>query len=149
MKYLSFIFLLAIVACNSNEDPKPLEVEDLQEPSQNGTPPANSIATTMGTFTSYAHSLSGKAVIYTDQNTTRTLRLEEFTMTPGPDVYVLLSKTNNYSSANTIPIAMLKDGYTNTNLSMTLDNSIDLTTHKFVLVYCVKFSSLFGFAEPK
>jgi hypothetical protein len=87
--------------------------------------------------------------VYTEPNNKRTLRLENFTMTPGPDVYVFVSKTNNYSAANTIPITMLKESYNNSNLSLALDDQIDLTTHKFVLVYCVQFSSLFGYAETK
>lgn len=151
MRYLLFLVvsLLACGACSPEEDPKPLEVEPLQEPVQSQSPPGNAMAIGMGTFTSYAHSLSGQAVVYTESNNKRTLRLENFTMTPGPDVYVFVSKTNNYSAANTIPITMLKDGYNNSNLSLSLDDKIDLKTHKFVLVYCVQFSSLFGYAEPK
>lgn len=148
-KMFAFVCLLAMAACSTDDEPQPLEVGPLQEPVQNDKPPGNSEATGMGTFTSYAHSLAGKAVVYTDPNNKRTLRLENFTMTAGPDVYVFLSKTNNYSAANTIAVTMLKGGYTDSNLSLMLDDQVDLTTHKFVLVYCVQFSSLFGYAEPK
>ncbi|MEJ7644795.1 MAG: DM13 domain-containing protein [Chryseolinea sp.] len=149
MKYFNVLLfvIFAFVSCNSDEDPKPLETEELQEPIITDEAPANSAPTSMGAFTSYAHGLSGKAVIYADASNAQTLRLELFNLTSGPDVYVFLSKSNNYSAANAIPITMLKGSYANNNLTLTLDNSIDLETHKFVLVYCVEFSSLFGFAE--
>ena len=151
MKYLPFIFFffVALTSCSSDDEPKPVKNEELPEPSKDDGPPLNTTAITMGTFTSFAHSLSGKAVIYFESNNKRTLRLENFTMTAGPDVYVFLSKTNNYSDANTIPVGVLKEGYDNSDLTLNVDDMIDLTTHKFVLVYCVEFSSLFGYAEPQ
>ncbi len=144
--FISQLILLA--SCATEEDPKRLETGPLQEPTITADPPPNSAATTMGTFTSYAHGLSGKAVVYVDNKNKRTLRLENFNMSSGPDVYIFISKSNNYSAGNTIPITMLKGSYSNSDLSLTLDDGVDLNTHKFVLVYCVQFSSLFGYAEP-
>lgn len=152
MKYFVMLFtsaaLVLIVSCSDENDPKPLS-EDLAEPEVGAEVPPNSMATTMGTFTSYAHGLSGNAVLYVNDQGARTLRLENFTMSAGPDVYVLFSKANNYSQANTVPLSMLKNGYSNENLNISVPDSIDLTTHKFVLVYCVQFNSLFGFSELK
>lgn len=150
MKFSIYILSLLILfnACATEEEPKPLETGPLQDPVETPAPPMNSQARAMGTFTSYAHGLSGKAVIYVDDKNQRTLRLENFNMTPGPDVYVFLSKSNNYSAGGTVPITMLKGGYANSDISLTLNDDVNLTTHKFVLVYCVQFSSLFGFAEP-
>lgn len=141
--------LFVLGSCGSDDEPSPVGKENLKDPQRGVDAPANSIATTMGPFTSFAHGLMGKAVIYTDAQGIRTLRFENFTMTPGPDVYVLFSKTNNYSQANTIAISILKEGYSNTNLSFEVDKSIDIDTHKFVLVYCVQYSSLFGYSELK
>lgn len=146
---LLVVSLITFAACSTEDDPAPLDTDPLQTPEINDNPPVNAVAMGMGAFTSYAHNLSGKAVVYSEPNSKRTLRLENFTMTPGPDVYVFVSKSNNYSAANTIAVAMLTGGYDNSNLSLSLDDEIDLTTHKFVLVYCVQFSSLFGYAEPK
>jgi hypothetical protein len=151
MKYLTlaFLFSIALVACTSDDEPKPLETNDVQEPAKDVDPPTDTIATSMGTFASFAHSLSGEAVVYTVTGNKRILRLENFTMNQGPDVYVFLSKTNNYSAANTIAVGKLKEGYSNSNLTLTVDDTVDLNVHKFVLVYCVQYSSLFGYAEPK
>jgi hypothetical protein len=150
MKQLNFLFVsLALVlatSCASKDDPKPVD-GDLQDPQVGADVPANSSVQTMGTFTSYAHGLSGKAVLYINDQGKRTLRFENFSMSAGPDVYVLFSKTNNYSEANTVAIATLKDGYSNQNLNIDVPDAVDPGTHKFVLVYCLQFHSLFGFSE--
>jgi hypothetical protein len=150
MKQFNFLFVsLALVlaaSCASEDDPKPVE-GDLQDPQVGADVPANATVQTMGTFTGYAHGLSGKAVLYINDQGERTLRFENFTMSEGPDVYVLFSKTNNYSEANTVAISNLKNGYSNENLNIKVPDSIDLDTHKFVLVYCIQFHSLFGFSE--
>jgi hypothetical protein len=150
MKQFCFLFvslvLVLATSCTSEDDPQPVN-GDLQDPQVGADVPANSTVQTMGTFTSYAHGLSGKAVLYIDDQGKHTLRLENFTMSSGPDVYVLFSKTNNYSEANTVAIATLKDGYSNENLNINVPSSVDLGTHKFVLVYCLQFHSLFGFSE--
>lgn len=151
MKTFSIIFLtlMSLLSCSTDDEQQPLETGPLQQPAKTDNPPSNSVTTAMGTFTSYAHGLSGDVVIYTDDTNMRKLRLENFNMTSGPDVYVFLSKTNNYSAGNTIPITMLNGSFTNSNLTLTLDNSVDLNTYRFALVYCVQFSSLFGYAEPR
>jgi hypothetical protein len=150
MKYPAVAFLLSVTlaACTSDE-PKPLQIGNVQEPSKDAGPPTDTIATMTGTFASFAHNLSGKAVIYIDTGNKRILRLENFTMNQGPDVYVFLSKSNNYSAANTIAAGVLKESYSKSNLTLNLDDTVDLNVHKFVLVYCVQFSSLFGYTEPK
>jgi hypothetical protein len=150
MKYYSTILLFTIfilASCASSEEPTPIKKENLVDPLAGGVVPPDSTPTTMGTFTGFAHSLAGNTVLYTDAQGMRTLRFENFTMTQGPDVYVLFSKTNNYSQANTIAISMLKGAYNNTSLNFEVGNSIDVETYKFVLVYCVQFSSLFGYSE--
>jgi hypothetical protein len=152
MKQFCFLFvsvaLVLAASCASEDDPTPVNGA-LQDPEVGADVPANSTVQTMGTFTSYAHGLAGKAVLYSNDQGEHTLRLENFTMSSGPDVYVLFSKTNNYSEANTVAISMLKDGYSNENLNINVPDSIDLNTHKFVLVYCIQFHSLFGFSELK
>lgn len=147
--YVAFVIamLMLSASCSTQEDPAPIVQENLQEPQEEAEAPANVTATTMGTFTNFGHGLSGKAVLYIDAKGERTLRLQDFTMIAGPDVYVLFSKTNNYSTANTIALSKLKEGYEKANLSFNVTNDINLDTHKFILVYCVQYSSLFGYSE--
>lgn len=143
---ISSAMFVFVSSCSSEDDPTAV-IDNLQDPQVDVGVPPNSSVITMGTFTSFAHGLSGEAVIYADAEGDRTLRFKNFTMSAGPDVYVLFSKSNNYSKANTIAISMLKDGYSNQNINFSVPDSIDISTHKFVLVYCVQFNSLFGFSE--
>lgn len=151
MKYISATLLSVVlfISCTNQDEPKPVVNDPLIDPVEGVDAPTNPTVMTTGPFTSFAHSLAGTATLYVDDTGVRTLRFENFNMTAGPDVYVLFSKTNNYSAANTVAISMLKGSYSNSSLNFEVSNSIDLSTHKFVLVYCVQFSSLFGYSELK
>lgn len=149
MKYVQLIAFVIFIASCTGEEPRPIATEELVDPREGVDAPMNASVTGSGTFTSFAHSLAGHAALYTDAKGERTLRFENFTMTMGPDVYVLFSKSNNYSEANTIPIAMLKAAYSGTTLNFDVPPSVNLSSHPFVLVYCVQFSSLFGYSELK
>jgi hypothetical protein len=102
-----------------------------------------------GTFESYAHSLSGNVTVIKDTTGNVILRLENYTMTPGPDVDVYLSKTSSYSKSNVFKIDHLVDGYSNATRNIDIANDSDLATYKYVLVWCVAFDQLFGYAELK
>lgn len=144
---VSVVFALN-TSCSTEDDPKP-PIENLEEPEVGVEVPPNSMAITMGTFTSYAHGLSGKAVLYVNDQGKRVLRFENFTMSAGPDVYVLFSKANNYSEANTVAVSMLKNAYSSENLNINVPDSVNTDTHPFVLVYCIQYNSLFGFSQLK
>lgn len=98
-----------------------------------------------GTFTSYQHSLAGKAMLYTDVMNKKVIALQEFSMTAGPDVHVFLSKTASYSPSNVLDVATLNTGYINSNLYYTI-NGYD-PSYRYVLVYCITYSALFGYTE--
>lgn len=102
-----------------------------------------------GTFEGFAHSLAGNVTVIKDTTGNVILRLENYTMTPGPDVDVYLSKTSSYSRSNIIKIDHLIDGYENGTRNIDIANDSDLSTYKYVLVWCVKFDQLFGYAELK
>jgi Electron transfer DM13 len=146
-----FLFILCVFVfsfCKNENEPKP-EINVLEEPMASSNPPENAQALRMSAFISYAHNLAGRLILYVDITDKRTLRFEEFKMTQGPDVYVFLSKSNNYSKANVIPIAKLAEEYNNASIHFNINASIDLTTYKFVLIYCVQYNSLFGYTELK
>lgn len=145
--FLSILCGVALLSCQNN-DPKP-DMSLLPEPMVSPDPPEDLQALKMGDFTSYAHNLAGRSTLYIGDMDKKILRFEEFTMNQGPDVYVFLSESNNYSKANVIPITKLTEGYNNASLQFDVDSSIDLNIHKFVLVYCVQYNSLFGYTELK
>jgi hypothetical protein len=152
MKSFPTFFVLAIFvvgsACTGHDEPKTMKKANLQDP-QIGDAPSNSTVITTGSFTSFEHGLSGDVTLYLDAQGNRTLTFKNFNMAIGPDVYVLLSKTNNYSEANAVPISTLKKGYSGSSLNFNVAGSIDIRSHNFVLVYCVQYHSLFGYCELK
>ncbi len=115
----------------------------------NETAPTKSTVLKKGSFSSYEHSLAGDAVFIKDSTGNTILRLEKFTMTSGPDVDVLLSKTSSYSSSNVIKIADLNASYSNNALNFDFDDKIDLTVYKHVIIWCAQANVSFGDSEPK
>ena len=79
--------------------------------------PENKIQTGAGVFTSYAHDLSGKASLFCGDDDNKAIRLEDFNMLAGPDVYVFISKSNNYSKSNVIEVAKLTSGYMDSDIN--------------------------------
>ena len=109
--------------------------------------PENKKQTGAGAFTSYAHDLSGKASLFCGDGDNKAIRLEDFNMLAGPDVYVFISKSNNYSKANVIEVAKLTSGYMDSDINFDFKSQSFNSEYKFVLVYCVQYNSLFGYAE--
>ncbi|MDF2454388.1 MAG: Electron transfer [Cytophagaceae bacterium] len=150
MKKLLILILMAVMAsplissCKKKEDPGP-STTVTSEP-----PPDDSDTIGEGSFTSYDHGLSGSAVLYEEGDpAVKKLRLYDFNMTAGPDVYVYLSKTSSYSAGNVLQITKLTTGYTNSSITFDVTSPNYSSDYKYVLVYCVQFSSLFGYTELK
>lgn len=116
-----------------------------------GTPWEKPIAATLktGRFTSYEHNLSGNVTVLRDTTNNTLLQLENFTMIAGPDVHVYLSSYSAFSPSTAKEIAHLTTGYDNYALVIDITDNEDLSTYKYVLIWCVKYKSLFGYAELK
>lgn len=109
--------------------------------------PSDKTESGAGIFTSFAHGLSGRAILFCGNGDSKSIRLEDFNMTAGPDVYVFVSKSNNYSKANVIEVTKLTSGYTDSDINFEFTSSNYSSEYKFVLVYCLQYNSLFGYAE--
>jgi hypothetical protein len=133
---LGIMVVVSFLSCKKEEEGPSIMVNNA------GALATDTIA--RGTFTGYAHSLSGNAILYTDINNATVLQLENFNMTSGPDVHVLLSKTASYSASNVLDLGQLSatTGYTNSKLSYTVSDYN--AAYKYVLIHCITFSSLFG-----
>ena len=142
----TIIFLCLAIACASCGEE---EVSGGPNNSIMDMAPENKTQTGAGVFTSYAHDLSGKASLFCGDDDNKAIRLEDFNMLAGPDVYVFISKSNNYSKANVIEVAKLTSGYMDSDINFDFKSQNFTSEYKFVLVYCVQYNSLFGFAELK
>jgi Electron transfer DM13 len=105
---------------------------------------ANAMIVFQGNFQSAVHSTSGTAKVITE-NGSRTLVLENFRTDPGPDLRVYLATSTN--PTDFVELGTLKAS--NGTFSYTIDNAVNLEQKNHVLIWCKRFSVLFGNATLK
>lgn len=96
----------------------------------------------MGNFVNGVHQVSGKASWHKAVNT-QTLLLSNFSSDAGPDLKVYLSKDQAASSF--ILLGDLKS--TTGNQTYTIPNTATTADYKYILIWCQRFSVLFGSAK--
>lgn len=110
------------------------------------------ISLSTGAFGEYdpVHRGSGSATIFELPDGSRILRFENFEVTNGPDLHVILS-ANEPSNIRTRPdegyldLGELKGNVGNQNYEIPAD--IDLSNFNYVVIYCEPFHVNFSFAE--
>ena len=96
------------------------------------------------------HKGSGTATVYQLEDGSHVLRFEDFRVTNGPDLRVLLSKhpdpmtRDEFSSAEYVEIEPLKGNIGDQNYELPPD--IDGTDYQSVVIYCKPFHVLFSIA---
>ncbi len=113
-------------------------------------PAAEWIIAASGTFVGADdfHEGEGTAVIF-QQGDQRVLRFEDFRVTNGPDLHVILSKNPNPTDRDDIgddyiDLGSLKGNVGNQNYDIPAD--VDLSAYQSVVIYCVPFHVLFSSA---
>jgi hypothetical protein len=96
------------------------------------------------------HKGQGTATVYELPDGKRVLRLEDFNVTNGPDLYVYLSghpmpRTGDEVHQDGFEVALLKGNIGNQNYE--LPDDLDLSKIKSVVIYCRRFSEVFSTAE--
>ena len=91
----------------------------------------------------------GNAAIFTLPTGERILRFEDFQVTNGPDLHVILSKHPNPTNRDEIgtdyiDLGSLKGNIGNQNYEIPAD--IDLSEYQSIVIYCVPFHVLFSVA---
>ena len=94
------------------------------------------------------HQGSGNATIF-QQGDTRVLRLEDFEVTNGPDLHVLLVEnidgTSNSDIGEYVDLGKLKGNIGDQNYEISAD--IDLSKYSGVMIYCQPFHVVFSTAS--
>ena len=94
------------------------------------------------------HQGSGKATIFQLADGSRLLRLEDFSVTNGPELHVILatgaSPTARFDLGNHIDLGKLKGNLGNQNYEISADVNIEL--YQSVVIYCVPFHVVFSVA---
>ncbi len=138
--YLIAVLLLVATSCKK-DDPLPANKVDILPPDVDPTKPV-----TTGNFTgSMSYSVSGKVSLLTGTDKL-VLSFEDFKSSSGPDLKVYLAKSTDGRSGF-ISLGALKA--TSGAFNYEVDKSTYNSDYKYVLIWCERFSALFGYAEIK
>jgi hypothetical protein len=100
-----------------------------------------------------AHPTSGRATIYQGGDGKRYLRLTDFTTSSGPDVHIVLTRSDDKrleqkiveGDLSNVELGLLKGNKGDQNYD--LPTSADLNEYRAVVVYCRRFHAVFGLAR--
>jgi Electron transfer DM13 len=100
-----------------------------------------------------AHQTSGRATIYRASNGKQYLRLTDFTTSNGPDVHVLLARSDDEGlnqeivrgQLDSVELGSLKGNQGDQNYD--LPASVDLQKYNAAVIYCERFHAVFGVAR--
>jgi hypothetical protein len=100
-----------------------------------------------------AHQTSGRATIYRGLDGKQYLRLTDFTTSNGPDVHVILARSDDKDveqeivkgDLDRIELGALKGNQGDQNYD--LPATADLTKYSAVVIYCERFHAIFGLAR--
>jgi hypothetical protein len=112
--------------------------------------PAGPTELASGTFVSQEHDTSGTATVIELADGSRTLRLEKFATSNGPDLNVWLSEKKagggwfKYGSGRTVQLGELKANRGSHNYTIPAD--ADLDGLRSVVIWCKRFHVAFGSA---
>lgn len=104
------------------------------------------MANTSGTFSGAGdgvHNASGTATVLHLEDGSAVLRLEDFRVTNGPDLFVYLS--TDKGASDYVDLGMLKAN--NGNQNYELPEGTDLSKYDNVIIWCKSFSVYFGGAQ--
>ena len=99
------------------------------------------------------HQTSGGATIYRTAEGKQYLRLSDFTTSNGPDVHVLLARTEDKAleqeivkrNLDSVELGLLKGNQGDQNYD--LPATADLNQYQAVVIYCERFHAIFGVAR--
>jgi hypothetical protein len=135
MQKIIFILLISVtLGCTKSE------VETLNEAIDN----SNAKILFEGKFINEVHPTSGTLTITEGPDGKRMINVMNLMSDNGPDLRLYIAE--NKDALNFIDIVSKPK---NGTYSLLLPNGIDFTKHKYALIWCKRFSVLFGSAEIK
>lgn len=119
--------------------------EDMEDISVEEQMPTKPILLSQGSFVDADafHKGSGSALVYTLPDGSSLLRFEDFSVTNGPDLRVLLARDGEASDS--VELGRLKGNKGAQNYE--IDSGIDLDVYNTVMIYCKPFRVNFATAE--
>ena len=106
-----------------------------------------------GKLEGQVHQTSGRATIYKTADGKEYLRLSDFTTSNGPDVHVLLVRSEDKAldqeivkgGLDNVDLGTLKENQGDQNYDLPLN--VDLNRYQAVAFYCERFHAIFGVAR--
>ena len=100
-----------------------------------------------------AHQTSGRGTIYKTSDGRQYLRLTDFSTSNGPDVHVILARSDDENltqeivkgQLDSVELGFLKGNQGDQNYD--LPASVDLHKYNAVVIYCERFHAVFGVAR--
>jgi Electron transfer DM13 len=100
-----------------------------------------------------AHQTSGRGTVYKTSDGRQYLRLTDFSTSNGPDVHVILARSDDENltqeivkgQLDSVELGPLKGNQGDQNYD--LPASIDLHKYNEAVIYCERFHAVFGFAR--
>jgi hypothetical protein len=130
---------------------------DTDEPQPEGeasgpeTQPAGPVAVAAGNFASRnRYTVTGTVTVYEIEDGSRTLRLEDFESTNGPDLYVYLTAADHADDDEELDRDVVDLGALRGNIgdqNYDIPDDVDLAHHDTVVIWCLRFTSSFGAAD--
>ncbi len=134
------VLLCLLSACTKNES-TPTEVSTLTTV-DSALIGSGTTVLAMGNFINGVHPVSGKAAWHKAGNV-QTILLSNFSSDSGPDLKVYLSK--DLAASSFITLGDLKS--TTGNQTYNIPKDVSTADYKYVLIWCQRFSVLFGSAR--
>jgi hypothetical protein len=122
-----------------------------REPDEAAPAASDPVALGSGTFSSRnRYTVTGRAIVYRLEDGSRTLRLEDFESTNGPDLFVYLTAADEADSdpqldADVVDLGVLRGNVGNQNYD--IPPEVDLDRYDTVVIWCRRFSTSFGAAD--
>jgi hypothetical protein len=106
-----------------------------------------------GRLESKAHQTTGRATIYKTPDGKQYLRLTDFSTSNGPDVHVVLARSDEANltqeivkgQLDSVELGSLKGNQGDQNYD--LPASVDLQKYNAAVIYCERFHAVFGLAQ--
>jgi hypothetical protein len=136
-------------AADDGPQPDPVAEEDAG-PAESGAS-NGPVALATGSFESRSrYQVSGQATFFELPDGSRTLRLEDFESTNGPDLYVYLTSaaaadTDEVIDEDVVDLGLLTGNVGNQNY--TIPDEVDLDRYDTVVIWCLRFTVGFGAAD--
>lgn len=117
----------------------------------NDPPPSGPVALLSGEFGSRSrYMVKGTATVFELEDGTRLLRLEEFSSTNGPDLYVYLTVANAVDDDGALNMDFVDLGLLAGNVgnqNYVIPDDVDLGLYDTVVIWCRRFTVGFGAAD--